>query len=177
MLEQGELARRDRELPAGDEHVAGQPVEDHVAHGELLRPLRAAAAHQGADAGLELPEVDRLGEVVIGARVERPHGHVRVLRAGQHDDRRLPAFAAQVLEHRNAVAIGQDEVEDDRVVVVDHRQGPAVLRVGGDVHGVAILLEQASHEGGQGRVIIDDKGAHWQSLGGRRRGRTLGVRR
>ena len=72
------------------------------------------AAGGGADAGEQFVDVERFGDVVVGAGVEGVDLVVAVGPAGEHDDGyRGPG--AQGPDDVDAVDVGQSEVEDDEV--------------------------------------------------------------
>src|SRR5262249_38148023 len=91
-----------------------------------------AAGHR-ADPGQQLVDGERLGDVVVGARVEGVHLVLAPGPAGQHDDRHLGP-AAQPVDDLDAVDVRQAEVEDDQVgravLGLPQRAGP----VGGHRH-------------------------------------------
>ena len=81
-------------------------------------PARAAGATgERADARDELGERERLDEVVVGARVERGDARLDGIARGEHEHRHVDARAAQLLEHVEAVAIRQAEIEDHQIEV------------------------------------------------------------
>ena len=97
-------------------------------------------ANGGADAGLELGHAEGLGHVVVGPAVEG--GHLAVLAAaGRQDDDGHLAPLADPPAHRQAVEVGQAEVEDDDVGGGEGGLGDALLAVGRGDHLVAAGLE------------------------------------
>ena len=80
---------------------------------------RGPAAEQRADPREQLGKVVRLGQVVVGAGIEALDALVRFPARGQHQDGRRDAFRAQLAAHVEPVDAGQEDVEDDEVVVVD----------------------------------------------------------
>ena len=93
-------------------------------------------------------------------RVVEQHRHIGVLGPRQDYDGSLFSVATQPLDDLNPVPIGKGEVEDDRVILVDHRQHPTVLCGRGRVDRVPVLLEQPAHEQGQRCVIVYDQSTH-----------------
>ena len=85
----------------------------------LLR--RCGPAQRGPEPGEELVHPERLGDVVVGAGVER--GDL-VLLASRADSTTIGtvAPAAQAADHLDAVDAGQPEVEHDHVGMVARRE-------------------------------------------------------
>jgi hypothetical protein len=83
----------------------------------------AGAANQGAQACLQFEQIEGLGQVVVGAGVE-PGDLVGAAVARREDQyrQRIAAFA-QVLQHRQTIALRQAEVENAGLIgVVEQRQ-------------------------------------------------------
>jgi len=71
-LEERILPRRELDATAGASHLVRRGIEGQIREGER-RGRRAAAAEERPHAGEELGELERLGEVVVGAQVEPEH--------------------------------------------------------------------------------------------------------
>jgi hypothetical protein len=113
-----------------------------------------------------LLEIDRLGQVVEGAGLERLD---RVLgrAVGGHDDAALGAVVAlEVLQDLHAQAVGQAHVGDDGVeaagLQVAHRLGHAA----GGLDPVALAQQREFVQDAQVGLVVDDQDAR----GARRRG-------
>jgi hypothetical protein len=76
----------------------------------------------GAKTREQFGAVERLGHVIVRARVQRGHLVVLAVAHAQDDDRHAAPFA-QALQHFHAFEIGQAEVEQ-------HRVGPALGGLG-----------------------------------------------
>ncbi len=87
------------------------PASQHAA---LHRVVGRDAAQRDADPGQQLFGTERLGDVVVGAEVERLHLVGLVAARREHDDRHLrgPPDAPADL---GAFEIGQAEVEHDEI--------------------------------------------------------------
>jgi D-alanyl-D-alanine carboxypeptidase/D-alanyl-D-alanine-endopeptidase (penicillin-binding protein 4) len=144
----------------GHAHRMPQAVQRDRPVAEHLEPLRTAPAMQRADPGEQLVEAEGLGEVVVRAGIE-PANHVlhRVAR-GEHQDRRVPPFAAQLGRHLKSVLLRQHHVEQDHVVVVDVGEHGRLLAVGRDVHHVALFLQALLDEPGDLPVVLHDENFH-----------------
>jgi hypothetical protein len=150
----GSVADRHRRL--SDDPLGGQ-VDDQVAEldpGEVLGGT--GPPDRGPHPGQEFFDAERLGDVVIGAGVERFYLVHTVGASGQHDDRRLGP-AAQALDHLYPVQVGQAEVEDHQVgrIPAGHLER---LRAGrGDVH-VVVAHPQVDPQRPQDlRFVVDDE--------------------
>ena len=81
----------------------------------LLALLLQAVAQRGADAREQFVHAERLGDVIVGAQIERLHLAAFVGAARQHDDRNRRAVLAQVPDDLEAVDVGQAEIEHEKI--------------------------------------------------------------
>ena len=118
-----------------------------------------AAAQQGAHPGQQLGEPERLGDVVVGARVE-PHDRVDLVGAGrQHEHRHPAALVAQAPAHLQPVHAGQAEVEHHQVA---GRPGGRLQRsraVFADLDVVALATQRAGQRLGDRLVVLGKQNA------------------
>ena len=122
------------------------------------RPAAAAAERRGDDAA-ELLQVDRLGEVVVGAGLERLD---RVLgrAVGGDDDRLLaPAVLLEPVEHVEAGAVGQAHVGDDGAVGPVLEMEQRFLHRAGGVEVVALAQQGQLVQRPQVGLVVDDEQA------------------
>ena len=111
----------------------------------------------GAHARQQLGEAERLGDVVVGARVEAADGvHLAVLRGEEHD-RDGRAALAHALADLEAVDAGQPDVEDQQVVLAVHagRDGVRSRRHGLDL--VPLALERADERHADALVVLSEQ--------------------
>jgi hypothetical protein len=126
---------------------------------------RLPAPDERPHPGLQLRQVERLGEIVVGADVESLDAILERIAGGEHhhrDARPAPAQAPQDLE---AVELGQAEIEYDEVVVL---RGQHVVRLGavaGAVHRVISRAQRAREPVGQYRIVFDYEDAHIPNIG------------
>ena len=102
---------------AVDGHAVPRRIEPQLGKREaaLEVTLAARAAKQRADPRVKLVDVERLGEVVVGARIE-PVDPVRDgIARGQHQDRKAVALAAEQAADLEPVDVGQPDVEHHRI--------------------------------------------------------------
>ena len=79
---------------------------------------RVGAADQRAHARLQLGELERLGEVVVGAEVQARDPVLDRIAHGEDQHRHAGAARAQALQHLEAVHLGQSQVEQHQVELV-----------------------------------------------------------
>ena len=101
-------------LAVAARHVGGEVELEAVgAQDGIVGPV-AAAAQDRLETGDELPRAERLGDVVVGAGLERADLLVLVVDGGQDEDRCVGPLA-QAAGDLDPVAIGQDDVDDRHV--------------------------------------------------------------
>ena len=117
------MARRSTSWPCTLDAVRGE-VDVELA--ELDRrdgPGRDPAPQVGADAGEQLREVERLGQVVVGAGIEAQHDVDLLGPGGEHDHGRLGVPFAQPAADLDAVHVGQAQVEQHEVRLAPRATG------------------------------------------------------
>ena len=132
-------------------HQQGQWADPHL----LLLVQRPAARQRFAAQG-HLAQVERLGQVVVGAFAEALRLVLEGVACGQHQDRHVAGgMRLDLAAHLQAVHVGQVEVEQHHVVAVlggqPHGQGAAA----GMVKLPAQALEEIDQLAGDGRVVFD----------------------
>ena len=121
-------------------------------------PLPRAAERRGDDAA-ELLQVDRLGQVVVGAGLERLD---RVLgrAVGGDDDRLLaPAGLLEPLQQVEAGAVGQAHVGDDGAVGAVLQVQQRFLDRAGGLDVVALAQQRQLVQRAQVGLVVDDEQA------------------
>ena len=133
-------------------------VDGHVADRQLLGGLGLGAPHPGPDPGHQLLGLERLDDVVVGARLQAEHDVDGVALGREHHDRHAglgPDRPADV----DAVHAGQHQVEqhDVRPQLADGGQRPGAVA---DHRGVEPLAPQHDRQHlGQRRVVVDHQNA------------------
>ncbi len=142
------------------EHLPCRRIERQVGeaeHAVIVR--RVAAPQQRAQAGQQLREGERLRQVVVGSRVEPldplAHGRPR----GQEQDGRAVACRAQGPAGVEAVELGHEDVEDDRVRPsrLDGAEGVAAVFCQLDV--VSLERERTAQAVPHGGLVVDHEEA------------------
>ena len=131
-----------------------------VTGGVRDRPGAAGAPEQRAQSGQQHDERERLGEVVVGAGVERLGVVVLAVLRRQHQDRCPVAAVAELLAHPVPVDAGQHDVEHDHVVRVLGGHPEPVGAGERHVDGEALGLQAAPHRPGDLLLVLDDEHAH-----------------
>ena len=85
----------------------------------------AVAAADGFQPGEQLGEGERLDEVIVGRRRSVPRPAPRPTQGGQRQDGRADAVRAEFTEDVQPGHLGQEQVEDDGVVVAADVPRPA----------------------------------------------------
>ena len=113
------------------------------------------AHHQRA----QLLQLDRLGEIVEGARLERLHRVLGRAIGGDHRHGRVAVVLGDVAQHLEAVAIGQPHVGEAQVV---RSRAERLLRLRDRGHGVGVHSHAREREHQQlpdvGFVVHDEHG-------------------
>ena len=145
-------------VEAAQHPLLGQQLE--VAEGQRAGLLlgRPGPAQQGADAGGQLLGHERLGDVVVGARLQPGHDVVGV-RARRHDDDRHRAAAPQGAAALEAVHAGQHQVDERDVGRGLGEHVETLLAAGGVPYLVAFALQGEAHGGSDALIVLDDQNA------------------
>ena len=112
------------------------------------------------NAGEQLGEGERLGEIVVGSRVESGHPIGQRVARGEHEDGRVDTSGAQIATDGDAVLPGQEPVEDDGIVGVDGDQLVALVAVVGDVDDESFLAQPLAEKPGGLLVVFDQQDPH-----------------
>ena len=117
----------------------------------------ALALQAGADPGAQQDRVERLGQVVLGARLDAADHAVGLLQARDHDHRDgvQALVRLEPLEHLEAVEIGHHQIEQDQVELLEREKlerAPAGLGAG---HLVAVARQAAKQQVAVAGVVVD----------------------
>ena len=148
------------------QRLAGQPLQCRHRH----RRWRARAPRQRGLArrqptegrrhdGAELPQIDRLGQVVIGAGLQRLD---RVLgrSVGGDDDRALRACRSlQPLQQLQPRAVRQTHVRDQQGKALRTEQRPGLLDAAHALDLITLAQQAQLVEGAQVGLVVDDEQA------------------
>ena len=144
-FEEGELALGELEVFSGAGCGVGEAVEDEVADLDAFGFEGGITAGEGAQAGEEFRNSERLDEIVVGTRVEALYFVLCGVFGGEHDDRRVETGFAEAFADFEPGDAGEHDVEDEDVVVLGEGEVEAGFSIVGDV-GVVAVLPQDSFE-------------------------------
>ena len=125
------------------------------ASGVVALPWRCHASQRRPDARRELLRDHRLGDVVVGARLETRHHVVGVGLGGDHDDRH-DALGAQRPADVEARHVGQAQIEQHEIGRRLPERRQTVGAVGGLADLVALVL-QRQRQGQADPVVVFDE--------------------
>ena len=138
----------------GREIHCDRPQCEHIGRGFQR------TSQQRLDARGQLGVLERLDQIVVRARFQS-HNLVLPAAARREDqDRNRSAIGPQTLHDRQAVQLGQSQVDDGKIDRIFARLEQAVLTVRSLVDAVPVSLELASQPESQGRIILDQQQAH-----------------
>ena len=142
-------------------HLVGHRVQHQIAVAQGLAVCGAVAgpAQQRPQAGLELAQRERLDEVVVGADVQPLDAVVDGVARGQHQDRGAVPGLAQAPADLEAVELGHEDVQDDRVgrALGKHVQGLLAVLGEGDI--VVVEPQRTLERPPHGRLVVNDQNA------------------
>ena len=136
---------------------------EQVAH---LQPFGRglAAAQQRAHAGQQFDEGEGLDQIIVGAQFQALDAIVHGVARAQDQHRRADFAIADLLQHAEAVHVGQHQVQNDQVVLGGMDQVDGGGAVAGDVDRVAGAFQTPGQEVLDALFVLDDEYSHW--LGG-----------
>ena len=140
-------------MPAGG-------VELEVAVDERRCQRWARAPRQRADPRDQLGEVERLGEVVVGADAETLDAILERPGRGQHQHPARAAVGDQRPADLVAVDAGKVAVEHDHVIVGERDAPERLAAVEREVDGHALAAQHGRHGLGEPRMILDHQHPH-----------------
>jgi hypothetical protein len=154
------------DLPVADRDDPATGVDHQLTDPEGSVAAVVSAAEDRRDARFQIGVGERLGDVVVGAEVTTAGETAPVLPVQEHDDRQVrvdprldPVGLADLLQHVDARHVGQGQVEDEDVGVVEATEpkgvGAARRRQCLEVVGDQVLAEHL--EGGVVPVADDDR--------------------
>src|SRR3989344_2044756 len=156
------LAGQMNTLAAVHRRRVGVEIDDEVARLDDRLRVPLGATHHRMDAGDEFVAVEWLGDVIVGAQAETLDLVLDAGEAGEDDDRGFDLADTQIAEDIETRHVGQIEVEQDDVVVIELAEVDAFLTEVGGVDVEALGLEHQL-DGLSGRtVVFDEQNAHWR---------------
>ncbi len=105
-------------------------------------------------------ELERLGEVVVGAQFETGGLVVEPVGSGQHEDRHAAAAGDDAFGDLVAGGPGDVTVQDGDVVGVERQQRDSRVAVAGDVRGDRLKTQAITDRFRHIGLVLDDQHAH-----------------
>ena len=137
-------------------------IQPHRSSGQFGRGITRGPADERAQPGNKFLGLERLGQIIIGARIKPCHLVGPAIARGQHQHRKGAAFLAPHAQHRQPINLRQAKVEHHRVIFLGRTQKMAVLAIGGQVNGIAGLFQRGLELTPQRRLVFDDQYPHGQ---------------
>ena len=130
-------------LLAGALHRAREQIHFQIADRQFRdRTSLVAPMPKRAHAREQFARGERLGEIIVGARVQALDAMVFLAKRGEDQHRRRHAAGAQMLDDRDAVLLRQHAIEHDDVIAAIERRCFAEFAVIGHIDGVPIVLKR-----------------------------------
>jgi hypothetical protein len=112
------------------------------------------------DAGDQLGERKRLGQIVIAARAQSFDTVVDMAHRGQDQDGCLITLPPQRLDHRKTVELRQHAIDDEHVETTTAGHFEAILAVIGKLDLMTRFSQAPLHEEGGLAIVFDNEHAH-----------------
>ena len=117
----------------------------------------AFALQAGADPRAQQDGIERLRQIVLGARLDAADHAVGLLQTGDHDHRDVvqTLVGLEALEHLEAVQVGHHEIEQNQIELLDleNLQRPAArIRSG---HLVTVVAQAAEQQVAVAGIVVD----------------------
>ena len=133
-------------------------IEDKIAHGDHLRRLAVRPApEQGADAGQQFVEGERLGQIVVGAAAQPFDLVMDAVLRRQHENQALRPLPPEAAADLDAVDRRQHHVEDDQRIAMVAAELQRLFAVVGNVDDEPFGLEPALEEADDAWVVLDEQ--------------------
>ena len=154
-------AAQARIAPAAQQHLLddafGQEARKGVAQPVALEHVQAPARQAGVDARPQQNGIERLREVILGARFDAADHTVVVVDRGDHDhgDVSQRGIVLHLTEHLEPVHARHDDVEQHEVDVTGAQRGQRLDSVLRGRDAMALALQAAPQDGPVQRVVVN----------------------
>src|SRR6185437_1198831 len=139
---------------------AAVEVDRELAGADERFRMALGAANDRLDARDQLAAVEGLGQEVVGAKAQALDLVIELGKARENEDRRAHARGAQAAQHLIAIEIGQHEVENDDVVVVELADLESVFAEIGGIANKALAPQHHLDAGRGGGIVFNQKNTH-----------------
>jgi len=162
IFEEDELLLGELKDLAGTRGFAAQEIEFKILHAEAGCVVGggAVALEQISQAGEQLGERERLGEIVVSALLEAADAIVDGAARGEDENRRTDAELAQPEDEGDAILVRQAEVDDEDVEGIVDSEALGGFAVGRGFNFVSGLFKRAAQETLNIDFVFDEQKAH-----------------
>jgi len=150
----------ERQSPSGADRDAAYRIQAQVTVFEAGGQRGGGASAQGPDAGDQLGEIKRLGQVIICAQPEALDPVPDRPRRGEHQHPGLGSVRGQGPADVVAVHAGQVAVQHHHVIAVDRQALQGRIAVQGYVDGHPLPAQPGRHRPGQHLVVLGHQNPH-----------------
>ena len=149
-----------RELCSVEREEAGVLVEGKRAEAQLRPECLVGAAQQGTQPRLELLDLERLGQIVVGTRVQAFDPALQRILRGEDQGRRRKTPGADTADDLEAAHPGQGQIDDRQIVFLEIGAFDGGLAVMNAIDHVVVAPQQLGQPFGQTFVVFDDQQPH-----------------
>jgi hypothetical protein len=141
--------------------VLGHKPGEHLAHPLAFDLVEALLCQCGVDPSAQEDRIEGLGEVILSAHLDAADDGIDLIDSRDHDHGHVlkHGIALQSLEHRDAVELGHDDVEQHHVEWLLAQDLERLLAACRGADTVPLLLEAVGQEHPVERVVVDDEDA------------------
>ena len=143
-----------------DRGLAVLRVEGEVGDLQARAEQLARAAQLRFEPRDQFLQRERLHQIVVGAAAQALHTIVQAAPRGQHQHGRRVLAMAQLAQDREAVSVGQTEIENDGRIGRGHQHGARFGRGRKQIDLVASRPQALGEQLGQQRIVFDNQQTH-----------------
>jgi len=126
--------------------------------------LARRPANERVQSGDQFLDVKRFHQIIVGTGVETIESFIESAAGGAKNDRDVGAPFPQIAEDAQAVASGQHDVEDHRIVAAGGGQRESLVAVVAEIHDKALRFESFAQKPAELFVVFDHEDFHGISL-------------
>ena len=163
-LQNRELGSGEPQLTAGTRHGSCGEIDCQVREAEIPGPAGIGRPCPCSHAGEEHRQRERLGHVVVSARIEPAHDVFGRVAAGEEQDGSLNALQPGASGQLKPVECRKHHVEDEKVERRRLDRLQARRSVEAHRHAIVLFLECTAHIVGQLTIIFNEEHTHLRNL-------------
>jgi hypothetical protein len=126
--------------------------------------MAGRAAQKSPQPGFELPEIERLDQIIVGSKVEHVDLVINLGSSRNNEHRGLAADRAQISEHGKSILAGQHDVEDDSVPIVAAAARHSIAAITQPLDRMAFLAQLAADRIAEVKIVLNQQYAHVEAL-------------